>query len=322
MKKKSFLYYDHEIDLINLFRIISNGKIKIFLITIISFLIGFGYSSQIPENYSNSLIIKKSDNNEFKKIEFIKSLIELDKKDKKNESLNQIILIKFINELKDYDEYFLSLKNLKNVEEHIATLPSELQKKKLSNFKRLIKFEINSDFILSLKWKNTDEAANILKDTINFAILNLEKSIYKELEEDLKQKEAQRINEDLIRIKYLEEQSWIAKELNISDNQITQITNFVNGYFLLGYKAIDKEIEMIKNRDYAEIRSITKQINSIKKEDIKWVDYDINAINVTLLKNTKLNLITSVLLGLVIGTIYVLVAHSIKSLKNNLKKFK
>ncbi len=58
--KKNTPLYDDEIDLIALFKIIWDGKIKILLITIISFLIGFGYSYQIPNNYLNSLTISKS----------------------------------------------------------------------------------------------------------------------------------------------------------------------------------------------------------------------------------------------------------------------
>ena len=40
-----------EIDLIALFKIIWDGKIKILFVTLISFLVGFGYNSQIPKNY-------------------------------------------------------------------------------------------------------------------------------------------------------------------------------------------------------------------------------------------------------------------------------
>ena len=50
MKKNSPLY-DDEIDLVDLFKIVWDGKIRILLITIISFLLGFVYNSQIPINY-------------------------------------------------------------------------------------------------------------------------------------------------------------------------------------------------------------------------------------------------------------------------------
>ena len=59
MNKNSPLY-DYEIDLVALFKIIWDGKIKILFITIISFLVGLGYNSQIPINYSNSLTINLS----------------------------------------------------------------------------------------------------------------------------------------------------------------------------------------------------------------------------------------------------------------------
>ena len=64
MNKNSPLYND-EIDLVALFKIIWDGKTKILFITIISFLVGLGYNSQIPKNYLNSLIINQSENIEF-----------------------------------------------------------------------------------------------------------------------------------------------------------------------------------------------------------------------------------------------------------------
>jgi len=59
MKKKPLLYYEDEIDLIKFFSSIWNNKVKIFSITVISFLIAFGYNYLIPTNYLNSLVIKK-----------------------------------------------------------------------------------------------------------------------------------------------------------------------------------------------------------------------------------------------------------------------
>ena len=63
--KKNYPLYNDEIDLIALFKNIWDGKIKILLITLISFLIGFGYQSQIPPNYLNSLTINPYKTSEF-----------------------------------------------------------------------------------------------------------------------------------------------------------------------------------------------------------------------------------------------------------------
>ena len=75
MKKNSPLY-DDEIDLIALFKIFWDGKIKILLITIISFFVGFVYNSQIPVNYTSSLTIKPSKSIEFLKLENINKLLK------------------------------------------------------------------------------------------------------------------------------------------------------------------------------------------------------------------------------------------------------
>ena len=53
-----------EIDLKNLFKVIWDGKIKIFSISIISFLIGYVYYIQLPTNYSNQIVISKVGNYE------------------------------------------------------------------------------------------------------------------------------------------------------------------------------------------------------------------------------------------------------------------
>ena len=100
--KKNSLLYDDEIDLIALFKIIWNGKIKILLITIISFFVGIVYYSQIPVNYTNSLTIKPSKPIEFFKLDNINELI------KSNRS-NQLYLNRFINELDDYEEFLLNI---------------------------------------------------------------------------------------------------------------------------------------------------------------------------------------------------------------------
>ena len=73
MKKNSPLYED-EIDLIALFKIIWDGKIKILLITIISFLVGIAYNSQIPRNYLNSLTIYPSKVVEFDNIQNLQQI--------------------------------------------------------------------------------------------------------------------------------------------------------------------------------------------------------------------------------------------------------
>ena len=74
--KKNTPLNDDEIDLIALLMVIWNGKIKILLITIISFLVGIGYSYQVPNNYVNTLTLSAVDNSEFKRLKYVNRLLQ------------------------------------------------------------------------------------------------------------------------------------------------------------------------------------------------------------------------------------------------------
>jgi LPS O-antigen subunit length determinant protein (WzzB/FepE family) len=320
MKKKSDLYYNDEINLIELFKIIWNDKIKIFLITTVSFLIGFGYSYQLPNNYLISLDIIKNDDIEIQPIYFINQLLSKNLKDQLETPIifltAEKVLDKFNRELQDYEEILLNFKNTKKFKENISKLSLDIQKKELKKYVDSLKIINKSDLKLILKWENIDEAKDILQNTVNFTLNNLEKSIFKEIDIILnQQKKLSRIN-DLPELSYLKRQRLIAKELNI--------TNPINGYtgepyYLRGYEAIDKEIETFENRDNEVSKIIQKNINLLKKQNINWVNYDINLIKVKSLKNTKLILIISIFSGLIVGAIYVIVFKSLK-LQTSLKK--
>ena len=174
MKKNSPPYSD-EVDLIALFKIILDGKIKILIITIISFLVGFGYNSQLPRNYLNSLTIDVSKSIEFIKLNHIRNLLKLDQSDKSDQSnnQNQLYIVKFINELKDNEEFLLSFKNTKKVQEHFSKLKIKDQEKELFKYTKLLeivppkKNEKTYTYIINFKWNDHDEAKKILKYTLN-----------------------------------------------------------------------------------------------------------------------------------------------------------
>ena len=68
MKKKSSSIDDDIIDLTIIFKYIWDGKIKIFIITLISIFLGYGYYNQIPDSFKSSLVIKQNFKSEFFKI--------------------------------------------------------------------------------------------------------------------------------------------------------------------------------------------------------------------------------------------------------------
>ena len=101
--KKNFFLTNDEIDLIILFKIIWDGKIKILLITLISFFVGLVYNSQTPINYLNSLTIKHSQTSAFIRLYNFRILLQINKSNELNQldnlnHSNQIYLARFINE--------------------------------------------------------------------------------------------------------------------------------------------------------------------------------------------------------------------------------
>ena len=299
MKKNSPLYED-EIDLIALFKIIWDDKIKILLITIISFLVGLGYNSQIPINYLNSLTIYPSKTSEFIKFDNIQNLLKLSQS-------NHSLLDKFINELADNEEFLKSVKNTKKIQENFSKLKIEDQEKELLKYTKLleiVKQKKKNNYLINFKWHNVDEAKDIFQDTINLTLINLQKSIYKEL--DLALEEIYNFNQ----LDFLKQQRQIAKELNISD-----IPYGYTGqpFYLRGHVAIDKEIEILQKNIDKKYKILETKINSLKKTNIKWIKYNISLIEEKSLKNTKLILMISILLGLIGGVFFVLISNVFQS---------
>ena len=324
--KKNYPLYDNEneIDLIALFKIFWNGKIKILLITIISFLVGSVYSSQIPINYLNSLTINPNKNSEFIKYDYMKKLLKINQSNQSNQSnqlnqlnqlnlssqsdqSNQLNLFRFINELKF------------NIEDQ------EIELFKNAKLLEIVKLNENEEsYIINFKWHDPDEAKKVLQDILNLTSKNLKRSIDLELLQLLEFEKRLFLSKNLNRLDYLKEQSAIARELNIIDNQIdsvnlSQAAVSLNistadiAYYLRGYKAIDKEIELIQNRESQNLKFIEQEINDFKDTEIEFVKYNIYSMKSNSLKNTKSILTTSILLGLIVGIFYVLISNALQS---------
>ena len=164
------------------------------------------------------------------------------------------------------------------------------------------------------------------------------------------------LDKDLANIQYLKEQSEIAKELDILFNQLDSVAlsktsssgvslNINSSeipYYLRGYKAIDKEISLIQNREYKyenntinseEYYQAKRQLHKIKsnlsgkkllenitiiKNDNErdWINYSTMYADVFELKNnipTSMILMLFTSIGLIIGALYVLLSHAINS---------
>ncbi len=174
---------------------------------------------------------------------------------------------------------------------------------------------------------------------------------------------------DKARIKYLKEQAAIARELNIENNNLsgdaysantsstsalinTQPSNFTLNitpnevpYYLVGYKAIEKEISIIEERaeeDSLLISSplyistkeklmlfesdisasqLRETINFVMNDDTNdWVAFDLSITEYNSLNRSVLYILISIFAGLMVGIIYSIFNNGYKNHKKRFEK--
>ena len=98
-------------------------------------------------------------------------------------------------------------------------------------------------------------------------------------------------------------------------------------YYLHGYIAIDKEIDLIRSRSNKKIDYILKKMKNLENNnEINWISYDIfdvSFIKISQLPNNikQVMIIPITILGLIIGIFYILIVNKLsKSMKVSRKK--
>ena len=197
---------DNEIDLLELSRIIWDGKIKIILITLISFALVFGYKQmqpppkQIINLQKNFLTLKPASDAEFLKflpiVNFLnkESSLEIFFSDKSQQYKDgkklldltpKAILLEFVEEIMDYEELITVLRDTQSVKEKISKLSENDQLEELYKNAKSFSVQMPSDqlnqklehYILRFTWYNAEESSVIMNETIKLALINLRELI-------------------------------------------------------------------------------------------------------------------------------------------------
>ena len=329
-----------DINLVELFITIWDEKIKIAIITVIisAMLIGYNLNKpKISNVYNNSLIIKPAKEEQF--LSFLPVYKYLDQG-----ISNESLLEEFVEEFLDYEELITVLKNVEDIKEKLSQLSEQEQMQVLYRYANLFNIrtttgsekKLFNSYAIEFTWGyDGAQSRSILDQALKLTLSNLEKSIFLKLDINYKIKSDQIIKEDLERIAFLSEQSSIAKKLNLEESKVDFYNlsevqasfNFNSGgtgpYYLRGYKAIDMEISVIKNRDYPQLAEIEQKINLLKKKDVSWVNYNIFLLDVKFEnKNKTFSLLIVILFSLMIAVFYALISNGIKSYKDTKKKTK
>ena len=354
MTKKHLIKYNDEINLVELFKVIWSGKITIALITLIFFVIisvNDKYKPKQPNLFESSLLIKPAKEEQFLSFFSLgyfnyersydeEKIFNYNKENYLSEITYLKVLDKFVEEFLDYEELIKVLRENEQIKKSISQLSLDDQKKKLYEYAKLFSLkkigENSSYYALEVTWPNNDgEIEDILDQTIKLVEESLARSIFLKLESHYRNKKNLAINRDLASLEFLSEQSSIAKRLNLFEakerkdiilldssnkNRMNEF-NYSNTYYLRGYKVIDMEIDLIKNRKYSQFDNIEKKIASLKEEDIKWVNYNLLLLDTKLQsKHNPLPSALIIIFGLLIGTLYVLISNVLKSYTVTRKK--
>ena len=343
MTKKYLIKSNDEINLVELFKVIWSGKITIALITLIFFVIISVYNEYKPKqpiSFENSLIITPAKEEQFLSFLSLDNYIFEESHDKQKnleyKNLNEIsslkVLDKFVEEFLDYEELIKVLSENERIEKNISQLSLVGQQKKLHDYAKSFSLkkidEKSSAYALEFTWQNNSgEIEDILDQTLKLVEESLSKSIFLKIESYYDNKKNLAINQDLTLLEFLSEQSAIAKQLNLFEGKEKENTillnssnsysmnNYIysNTYYLRGYKVIDMEIDLIKNRKYIQFENIEKAIASLKEKDIKWVNYNLLFLDTKLQsKHNPLPSTLTIILGLLIGTLYVLISNALQ----------
>jgi LPS O-antigen subunit length determinant protein (WzzB/FepE family) len=171
----------------------------------------------------------------------------------------KVVFDRFIKELMDYNELVKVLSNNPNFLQKIEKLNERDKQVELYKYAKLLTIKKSPDigsepltYYIKFKWPKEEEGIKILNETLELTLENLEVELFKELDNYFELNRFLVINRDSSRIEYLITQRQIAKKLDIQKNQIDNKSFHLinNAYYLVGYEAIDQEIEFLKKRKY------------------------------------------------------------------------
>ena len=279
----------------------------------------------------------------------------------------------FVNEYNDYEEMINVLRSDEFIANIIKDLDKYDQERELIEYAKLFTITLPRDEkeypILSFEWHDITDGTALLEKALEDTLQNVKSTLQdniKKLATSLEMKNQRRLDElrnqmKLIekkgvvrnekRIQFLSEQSAIARELGIETNRLDanalSQTVSANGvslninsndvpFYLRGFKAIEKEMSLIKNRSKVEqllmsagfiqvseeilmlendlsALQLRNTITVVKSDDPKdWIIYDLSLADNKSVNNPLLYLIVSIVIGATLGVVYVFIVNAFR----------
>lgn len=366
--------YLYEIDLFELFETLWDGKGKIIKTIFVAVLFGIALYLILPNSHKVTSPIYKGKESTFYPYT---ALNELLKKNNFSFSIDKNKIFEmFVSEFNDYEEIIDVLSQNEHVK-HLTEELDEIERRKIL-FELAKTFSLNppykneQDWTLSFEWPNELEGLSLLNDALQQILINIQLTLIDNIEdlalaitlrnefkiENLKVKldllKEIKITSDKGHLITLEEQSSIARDLKIESNRLVinnmsqasqdeKLSFNINSesipHYLRGYKAIEKEISLMKNRSnedsmlmtkeyietLAEIKYVESDVSVIQLNDtsetlkndnpINWVFFNLGLNETISNKKPVLYIVLSIILGGIIGAVYVLISDILRKRK-------
>lgn len=368
--------HDDEIDLIALIQTLWEGKWKIISTTFIAAIMGVAFSLVISSSFKVFTPIQNGKSSVFVGYTSLNDVLKANELPLLVDSENVFQL--FVFEFNDYEEMISVLQTNEFVTRSIKKLNDKDRDLALIEYAKSFTIappsKNETNWMLSFEWHDVEEGSNLLNEALNITLENVKASIFNDIAKladavDLRnQHELEVLHTTLDflekrnllatekRILYLTEQSAIARELGVETNRLdssdlTQsqpsslslnISSYEIPYYLRGFKAIDKEIALIRSRSkeqqlimadqYVEIKGkIYSLENDLSSKHLRnslitlesdtpddWVAFDLTLADNVSQRNSILYVALSTVLGGMMGVMYVLMSNAIHKRREQL----
>lgn len=365
--------YDDEIDLFEIFNTLWEGRWKVIGIATLAAIVSFFISLVKSDLYSGSTPLNKEQSSMFTKYLSVNELLQ--NNGFGYTITAQFVFDAFVSEFSDYKEVIEVLEENDYIKQRLQDLSVADKRYFLiemaKNFEILPPLKNESDWKLHYEWHDAGEGKKIFSQSMNNVLTKVRKTILLDIDEIAlavlirNKNQKRRLHADLIALEdainldrakhllFLKEQSAIAKELGVENNSLNEsgllksksagvalsVTSSDIPFYLRGFKAIDKEIDILSSRSKEQRFAINGIYVSIKKElsalnndvsaeqimsvketvandDVSnWVAYDLSLAKVNAQNKPVLYMILAIMVGGMIGALYVLASGAVRKQK-------
>lgn len=366
--------YDDEIDLFEIFETVWDGRWRVIGIVILAVLISIAVNVLKPELYNGSTALSKAPSSSFIKYSSVNETLQ--QSGFSYAISSQSVFDMFVTEFADYDEVVKILEKSDYIKQRLQAIEIEDRNDFLvymaKNFEILPPSENGNHWSLDYEWRDSNESKKIFTQSIEDVLANVRQTILSDIDElartvSIRNKnKKQRLNADLValedainldlakRLLYLNEQTAIAKELGVEKNSLNgnglfqsqntgvslSVTSSDIPFYLRGFKAIDKEIDLLFSRSkedrlainntYVSIKTQLSSIHndvsmqqimsakgSVADDDVtSWLAYDLSLATTSSQSKPVLYAILAAMLGLMVGVFNVLVSSAVRKRKS------